>query len=43
MVKDPAIVRAGDGTKFNAAIVGLERLDLFDALSEQSTRLRRCS
>src|SRR5260370_12708612 len=32
MVKDPAIVGAGDGAKLNAAIVGLERFDLFGSI-----------
>jgi len=41
MVEDPAIVWAGDGTKLNAAIVGLERFDLFGNLSEQSSCLSR--
>ena len=36
MVKDPAIVWAGDGTKLNAAIVGLKRLDLFGAIGGEA-------
>src|ERR1700752_1832195 len=36
MVKYPAIVWAGDGTKLNAAIVGLERLDLFGTIGGQA-------
>jgi len=32
MVKDPAIVWAGDGAKLNTAIVSLERLDLFGSI-----------
>ena len=36
MVKDPAIVWAGDGAKLNAAIVGLERFDLFGAIGGQA-------
>jgi hypothetical protein len=36
MVKDPAIVWAGDGAKLNAAIVGLERFDLFGAVGGQT-------
>src|SRR5260221_1868853 len=36
MVKDPAIVWTGDGAKLNAAVVGLERFDLFGAISGQS-------
>src|SRR6267142_1314064 len=36
MVKNPPIVWAGDGAKLNAAIVGLERLDLFGAIGGQA-------
>src|ERR1700730_5376482 len=36
MVKDPAIVWAGDGAKLNAAIVSLERFDLFGAIGGQA-------
>ena len=36
MVKDPAIVWAGNGAKLNTAIVGLERLDLFGAIGGQA-------
>jgi hypothetical protein len=36
MVKDPAIVWAGDGAKLNAAIVGLQRFDLFGAVGGQT-------
>lgn len=36
MVKDPAIVWAGDGTKLDATVVGLERLYLFGAIGGQA-------
>src|ERR1700674_1662291 len=36
MVKDPAIVWTGGGAKLNAAVVGLERLDLFGAIGAQA-------
>ena len=36
MVKDPAIVRTGDGAKRDAIIAGLERLDLFGAIGGQA-------
>jgi hypothetical protein len=36
MVKDPAIVWTGDGTKLNATILSLERFDLFGAIGGQA-------
>jgi len=41
VVEDAAIVRAGDGAQFDTAVIGFERLDLLDALSEQSSCLSR--
>jgi hypothetical protein len=36
MVEDPTVIRPGDGAQLHAAVVDLQRLDLFGAMGGQA-------